>query len=181
MQSTCRIATPALCRPIRRKPPKRFATAHNAAFGFFGGVPKSILYDNTKLAVARILGDGTRQRTRVFSELQSHYLFADRFGRPGKGIDKGKVEVIPKDKSLVAPIFLGKADERISMTRVTKCVMGGIAASKTPVDLPLRLDDARRRPQLHGPTSVSIDLETEGGWGWPENQLMQRARWARPC
>src|SRR3954469_16659222 len=33
-----------------------------------------------------------RQRTRVFSELQSHYLFADRFGRPGKGHDKGKVE-----------------------------------------------------------------------------------------
>ena len=28
----------------------------------------------------------------MFSELQSHYLFADRFGRPGKGNDKGKVE-----------------------------------------------------------------------------------------
>jgi len=42
--------------------------------------------------VARILGDGTRQRTRVFAELQSHYLFADRYGRPGKGNDKGKVE-----------------------------------------------------------------------------------------
>src|ERR1700730_13997991 len=24
--------------------------------------------------------------------IQSHYLFADRFGRPGKGNDKGKVE-----------------------------------------------------------------------------------------
>jgi transposase len=55
-------------------------------------VPRSILYDNTKLAVARILGDGTRQRTRVFSELQSHYVFAERFGRPGKGNDNGKVE-----------------------------------------------------------------------------------------
>ena len=69
-----------------------FCAGHNAAFGFFGGCRSSILYDNTKLAVARILGDGTRQRTRVFSELQSHYLFADRFGRPGKGNDKGKVE-----------------------------------------------------------------------------------------
>jgi len=28
----------------------------------------------------------------VFGELQSHYLFADRFGRPGKGNDKGNVE-----------------------------------------------------------------------------------------
>ena len=69
-----------------------FCAGHVAAFAFFGGVPASILYDNTKLAVARILGDGRRQRTRVFSELQSHYLFADRFGRPGKGNDKGKVE-----------------------------------------------------------------------------------------
>jgi transposase len=69
-----------------------FCAGHTAAFDFFGGVPRSILYDNTKIAVARILGDGTRQRTRVFSELQSHYLFEDRFGRPGKGNDKGKVE-----------------------------------------------------------------------------------------
>ena len=69
-----------------------FCAGHVAAFDFFGGVPQSILYDNTRIAVARILGDGRRQRTRVFSELQSHYLFADRFGRPGKGNDKGKVE-----------------------------------------------------------------------------------------
>ena len=69
-----------------------FCDGHVKAFEFFGGVPQSILYDNTKIAVARILGDGRRQRTRVFSELQSHYLFADRFGRPGKGNDKGKVE-----------------------------------------------------------------------------------------
>ena len=30
--------------------------------------------------------------TRGVAELQSHYLFRDRFGRPGKGNDKGKVE-----------------------------------------------------------------------------------------
>src|SRR3954465_6173298 len=69
-----------------------FLDGHNAAFAFLGGVPRSILYDNTKLAVGRILGDGKRQRTRAFAELQSHYLFLDRFGRPGKGNDKGKVE-----------------------------------------------------------------------------------------
>jgi transposase len=69
-----------------------FCDGHNAAFAFFGGVPRSILYDNTKLAVARIRDDGTRERTRGFAELRSHYLFLDRFGRPGKGNDKGKVE-----------------------------------------------------------------------------------------
>ena len=65
---------------------------HNRAFAFFGGVPQSILYDNDKCLVARILADGTRQRTRSFSGLQSHYLFEDRYGRPGKGNDKGNVE-----------------------------------------------------------------------------------------
>ena len=69
-----------------------FLDGHVSAFAFLGGVPQSILYDNTKLAVARILGDGRRKRTRAFTELQSHYLFDDRYGRPGKGNDKGKVE-----------------------------------------------------------------------------------------
>jgi transposase len=69
-----------------------FLEGHVQAFAYFGGVPTCILYDNTKLAVAKILGDGSRQKTRAFSELQSHYLFAEKFGRPGKGNDKGKVE-----------------------------------------------------------------------------------------
>ncbi len=69
-----------------------FLGGHVSAFAFLGGAPQSILYDNTKLAVARILGSGRRQRIRAFTELQSHYRFEDRFGRPGKGNDQGKME-----------------------------------------------------------------------------------------
>jgi len=69
-----------------------FCDGHVRAFEYFGGVPGWIVYDNTKLAVAKILGDGERQKTRAFAELQSHYLFAERFGRPGKGNDKGAAE-----------------------------------------------------------------------------------------
>ena len=36
------------------------------------------------------MANGREQGT--FSELQSHYLFEDKFGRPGKGNDKGNVE-----------------------------------------------------------------------------------------
>ena len=53
---------------------------HNRAFAFFEGVPQSTLRDNDKCLVARILPDGTRQRTQAFSGLQSHYLFQDRYG-----------------------------------------------------------------------------------------------------
>ncbi|HEY6306274.1 MAG TPA: IS21 family transposase, partial [Candidatus Angelobacter sp.] len=69
-----------------------FLDAHVRAFDYLGGVPRFILYDNTKLAVAQILGEGERKKTRAFCELQSHYLFAERFGRPGKGNDKGAAE-----------------------------------------------------------------------------------------
>lgn len=63
---------------------------HVHAFAFFGRVPRSVLYDNDRCLVARILPDGTRQRARLFSGLLSHYVIGDRYGRPGKGNDKGK-------------------------------------------------------------------------------------------
>jgi transposase len=69
-----------------------FLDAHVRAFDYLGGVPRFILYDNTRIAVAKILGDGERKKTRAFCELQSHYLFEERFGRPGKGNDKGAAE-----------------------------------------------------------------------------------------
>jgi transposase len=67
---------------------------HVHAFAFFGRVPLSVLYDNDRCLVARILPDGTRKRARLFSELLSHYVIQDRYGRPGKGNDKGGVEGI---------------------------------------------------------------------------------------
>jgi len=67
-----------------------FCDGHVRAFTFFGGVPRSILYDNTKIAVARILGDGRRQRTHVFSELQSHYLVRGPVRPPGQGQRQGQ-------------------------------------------------------------------------------------------
>src|SRR6202043_3262396 len=110
-----------------------FCDGHVRAFAFFGGVPKSILYDNTKIAVARILGDGKRQRTRVFTELQSHYLFKDRFGRPGKGNDKGKVEGLVgyARRNYLVPIPMFESFEALNAhlleccrRRMTACLRG---------------------------------------------------------
>jgi len=69
-----------------------FLEGHNQAFAYFGGVPGTMLYDNTRIAVKEIAGDGERRPTEAFSGLQSHYLFQTKFGRPGKGNDKGNVE-----------------------------------------------------------------------------------------
>jgi len=65
---------------------------HVHAFAFFGAAPRSILYDNDRCLVAKIMPDGVRKRTQRFSAMLSHYVINDRYGRPGKGNDKGKVE-----------------------------------------------------------------------------------------
>jgi transposase len=101
-----------------------FLDGHVSAFAFFGGVPLSILYDNTKLAVARICGDGKRERTRAFSTLISHYLFRDRFGRPGKGNDKGKVENLVKNgrRRFLTPVPVAESFEALNAKLEVACL-----------------------------------------------------------
>jgi len=69
-----------------------FCEGHAQGFAYLGGVPRTMLYDNTSIAVKEIAGDGERKPTEEFSRLQSHYLFGVKFGRPAKGNDKGNVE-----------------------------------------------------------------------------------------
>jgi transposase len=101
-----------------------FLDGHVSAFEFFGGVPLSILYDNLKIAVAKICGDGKRERTRAFTELVSHYLFKDRFGRPGKGNDKGKVEGLVKyaRANFMTPIPIAPSYEALNGMLSERCL-----------------------------------------------------------
>jgi transposase len=100
-----------------------FLEGHVQAFTYFGAVPTRILYDNTKIAVARILGGEERQRTRAFSELQSYYLFADKFGRPARGNDKGKVEGIVgySRRNFMVPIPRASSWEELNAQLAEQC------------------------------------------------------------
>jgi transposase len=62
---------------------------HIHAFAFFGAVPQSIVYDNDRCLVAKILPDGTRKRAALFSGFLSHYLIRDRYGRPARATTRG--------------------------------------------------------------------------------------------
>ncbi len=55
---------------------------HVHAFGFFGRVPQSVLYDNDRCLVARIMPDGTRTRAKLFSGFLS-LLSDNHLGRWG--------------------------------------------------------------------------------------------------
>jgi transposase len=68
-----------------------FQAAHVAAFSFFGAVPTRTSYDNTTIAVRKVIGR-ERALTREFLRLQSHFLFTHHFCRVGRGNEKGHVE-----------------------------------------------------------------------------------------
>ena len=69
-----------------------FQEGHRRAFEFFGGVPRRISYDNSKIAVAKILGSRKRKITSEFLRLQSHYLFEHHFCLVRRPNEKGHVE-----------------------------------------------------------------------------------------
>jgi hypothetical protein len=80
------------CQVFPRECTEVFLEGHKRAFMFFGGVPRRISYDNTKVAVAKITGSREREVTRAFLRLKSHYLFADHFCLVRRPNEKGHVE-----------------------------------------------------------------------------------------
>jgi len=68
-----------------------FLGGHIGAFEFFGGVPRTILYDNLKSAVLERRGEAIRFHPRLL-ELCGHYHFAPRPVAPARGNEKGRVE-----------------------------------------------------------------------------------------
>src|SRR5512147_690849 len=71
-----------------------FLEGHVRAFAFFGGVPRRISYDNSRIAVARITGGRDRQVTDAFLMLKSHHLFESHFCLVRRPNEKGHVETL---------------------------------------------------------------------------------------
>ncbi|WP_218776529.1 IS21 family transposase [Brevibacillus brevis] len=69
---------------------------HVNAFEFLGAVPHTIVYDNLKTAVKKILEGKNREEQERFTQLRAHYLFESYFCEPAKGNQKGQVENLVK-------------------------------------------------------------------------------------
>lgn len=69
-----------------------FQEGHCRAFEFFGGVPRRISYDNSRIAVAKFVGKRGDTPTREFLRLQSHYLFERHFCLVRRPMEKGHTE-----------------------------------------------------------------------------------------
>jgi len=80
------------CQVFPRECTEAFLEGHRRAFEFFGGVPRRISYDNSKIAVAKITGSREREVTHEFLRLESHYLFEHHFCLVRRPNEKGHVE-----------------------------------------------------------------------------------------
>lgn len=69
-----------------------FMDGHVRAFAFFGGVPSTVVYDNLRSVVTRILRGRRRRLNQRFMALAAHYVFKTTFATPAAGWEKGLVE-----------------------------------------------------------------------------------------
>src|SRR5262249_20795883 len=77
-----------------REGTEAFLEGHVRAFAFFEGVPRRVSYDNSRIAVAKILGGRDRRVTDAFNTIKSHYLFESHFCLVRRPNEKGHVETL---------------------------------------------------------------------------------------
>ena len=77
---------------FERECTETFSEGHVQGFEFFGGVPRRISYDNSRVMVSKILQGRDRRLTHGLLRLKSHYLFDHHFCRVRRPNEKGVVE-----------------------------------------------------------------------------------------
>ncbi len=80
------------CQIFPRECTETFQEGHRRAFEFFHAVPKRISYDNSKIAVAKVIRKRGGIFTREFLRLKSHYLFDHHFCLVRRPNEKGHAE-----------------------------------------------------------------------------------------
>lgn len=80
------------CQAFPRECTETFQEGHCRAFQFFGGVPRRISYDNSRIAVAKFVGRRGDTPTQEFLRLESHFLFEHHFCLVRRANEKGHVE-----------------------------------------------------------------------------------------
>jgi transposase len=83
-------------KAYERECTETFWDGHVQAFNFFGGVPRRITYDNSRVMISKIIGPRERELTDGFKQLMSHYLFDAHFCLVRRANEKGVVEGLVK-------------------------------------------------------------------------------------
>jgi len=111
------------CQVFPKECTETFQEGHRRAFEFFGGVPHRISYDNSKIAVLKIVGGRGREATREFLRLESHYLFEHHFCRVRRPNEKGHVENLLgfARRNFLVPIPKVESLEKLNAQLIADC------------------------------------------------------------
>ena len=163
-----------------------FFEGMSQAFIFWGGVPRSLTFDNLKAAVFKILKGKNRVEQNNFINFRSHYLFESRYCNPGRGNEKGGIENLVGfiERNFFTPLPEADTWEELNARLVEKCrqyakthkvpgtkvAVEAILAGRertplTPAPKALRLLPARRgrgRKKPAGPFRKQLLLNTRG-------------------
>ncbi|MCL2395945.1 MAG: IS21 family transposase [Acidimicrobiaceae bacterium] len=89
---TLPVSGALFCCLFPRECTESFLEGHVRAFAFFGGAPRRISYDNSRIAVLRIVRRRGGTMTEAFERLKSYYLFDSHFCLIRRPNEKGHVE-----------------------------------------------------------------------------------------
>lgn len=76
----------------RNENTQSFVDAHIRFFEYIGGVPRCMVYDNMKVAVAKFVGRTQKEATEALKKMSVYYGFNYRFCNIRSGNEKGHVE-----------------------------------------------------------------------------------------
>jgi transposase len=146
------------CCAFPRERTETFLEGDARAFTFFGGIPRRISYDNTRIAVAQIVDRRGKVLTESFERLKIYYLFDSHFCLVRRPNEKGHVENLVgyARRNFLVPVPV--ADDFSSLNDIlaqncradlTRCVRGQAATNAERLE--------RQRPALLPLPATSFD------------------------
>lgn len=104
-----------------------FFDGHIKAFDFFGGVFSTLIYDNLKTAVQKVLKGKDRIQQESFRRFQSYYNFTARFCNVASGHEKGGVEGLVgfARRNYMVPVPRADSLEELNEKLLRECLAYG--------------------------------------------------------
>ncbi len=141
-----------------------FLLGQAEAFAFWAGVPRTVVYDNLKPAVLRILQGHTRVEQQAFRHFRSVYGFEAIFTNVAAGWEKGSVENLVgyARRSYLVPIPESPTLEELNAQLRQKCVEDQqrvMAGQSSAIAARLAQEQLRLLPLPEHPVEVGIVRE----------------------
>jgi len=104
-----------------------FFDGHMHAFSFFGGVFRTLVYDNLTSAVEKVLKGKNRKEQESFRKFHSYYNFSARFCNVARGHEKGGVEGLVgfARRNYMVPVPKGESLEALNEKLLFSCLKYG--------------------------------------------------------